>query len=143
MRTYDVQEIELEVAPARAFALLADPEQLPRWTDAFASADLFVVAKNLLDAAREFLDQYVGIAIGLKTADDAELTAHQIGAKDVSTRRANINTDNATLSRVNVKKRRAAAAADGFTHRAFENQRLGKQFADEKTRDATPQPSLA
>jgi hypothetical protein len=39
MKGYDVQEIELEVAAAAAFALLADPTQLPRWTDAFVSAD--------------------------------------------------------------------------------------------------------
>ena len=39
MRTYDVQAIELGVASARAFQMLADPAQLPRWTQAFASAD--------------------------------------------------------------------------------------------------------
>ena len=39
MRSYDVQEIELEVTAARALALLADPAQLPRWTDAFERAD--------------------------------------------------------------------------------------------------------
>jgi hypothetical protein len=39
MKSYDVQEIELEVPAERAFALLADPAQLPRWTDAFERAD--------------------------------------------------------------------------------------------------------
>ena len=39
MKRYDVQEIELGVPAARAFDVLADPAQLPRWTDAFASAD--------------------------------------------------------------------------------------------------------
>jgi uncharacterized protein YndB with AHSA1/START domain len=39
MRTYDVQEIEIEVPAYRAYALLADPAQLPRWTDAFERAD--------------------------------------------------------------------------------------------------------
>ncbi|HZM17358.1 MAG TPA: SRPBCC family protein [Candidatus Krumholzibacteria bacterium] len=39
MRNYDVQEIELEVSAAGAFAVLADPVRLPRWTDAFESAD--------------------------------------------------------------------------------------------------------
>jgi hypothetical protein len=38
MKTYDVQEIEIAVAAETAFALLADPTQLPRWTDAFESA---------------------------------------------------------------------------------------------------------
>jgi len=39
MKTYDVLEIEIGVAAEAAFALLADPAQLPRWTDAFESAD--------------------------------------------------------------------------------------------------------
>jgi len=39
MKRYDVQEIELEVPAGAAFSVLADATQLPRWTDAFASAD--------------------------------------------------------------------------------------------------------
>src|SRR5262245_65978750 len=39
MKTYDVQEIEIGVPAEAAFALVADPAQLPRWTDAFESAD--------------------------------------------------------------------------------------------------------
>ena len=39
MQTYDVQQIELGVPAARAFAAIADPSQLPRWTRAFAKAD--------------------------------------------------------------------------------------------------------
>lgn len=38
MKTYDVQEIEIAVPAETAFALLAEPSQLPRWTDAFESA---------------------------------------------------------------------------------------------------------
>ena len=39
MKTYDVQDIELDVPASTAFALVSDPEQLPRWTDAFERAD--------------------------------------------------------------------------------------------------------
>ena len=39
MKTYDVQEIEIRVPASRAYEVLADPSQLPRWTDAFESAD--------------------------------------------------------------------------------------------------------
>ena len=37
MRTSDVQGIDLAVPRSRAFAFIADPAQLPRWTNAFAS----------------------------------------------------------------------------------------------------------
>src|SRR5262245_65486246 len=39
MRTYDIQDIELSVPANRAFELIADPANLPRWTEAFASAN--------------------------------------------------------------------------------------------------------
>src|SRR5262245_8636761 len=38
MKTYDVQDIELTVPANRAFELIADPANLPRWTEAFTSA---------------------------------------------------------------------------------------------------------
>ena len=94
--------------------------------DTFARAELFMVGKYLLDATREFLDQHINVAIRLKTADNSELPAHQIGDEDVSPRRANIDTDNTTLARVDVKKGRPAAATDGFTESAFEDQRLAR-----------------
>ena len=37
MKRFDVQGIALEVKQARAFAFIADPMHLPKWTDAFAS----------------------------------------------------------------------------------------------------------
>ena len=40
VKSYDVQDIEIEVPAERAFAVVADPERLPHWTDAFESADL-------------------------------------------------------------------------------------------------------
>lgn len=39
MKTFDVQGIDLEVSASRAFALIADSAQLPRWTSAFASVN--------------------------------------------------------------------------------------------------------
>jgi uncharacterized protein YndB with AHSA1/START domain len=39
MRTFDVQNIELDVPPADAFRYLADPATLPEWTHAFKAAD--------------------------------------------------------------------------------------------------------
>lgn len=39
VKTYDVQEIEILVAAPRAFELIADPRQLPRWASGFVSAD--------------------------------------------------------------------------------------------------------
>src|SRR5262245_54713464 len=39
MKTYDVQEIEIDVPAETAFDLISNPSQLPRWTDAFQSAD--------------------------------------------------------------------------------------------------------
>jgi len=39
MKTYDVQSIEMDVAPRKAFDVIADPTQLPRWAEAFESAD--------------------------------------------------------------------------------------------------------
>jgi hypothetical protein len=39
MRTFDVQSIELDVAPADAFGYLVSPATLPEWTHAFKTAD--------------------------------------------------------------------------------------------------------
>src|SRR5689334_1697687 len=78
-------------------------------THAFTSV---VIGQYLLDATGELLNEHVNVAVGLKTADDAELPAHQIGDKYVGARRTNIDTDNAALARVDVKERRAATASD-------------------------------
>lgn len=40
MQTYDVQSIRIAVPADQAFAYIAKPENLPRWTNAFATADL-------------------------------------------------------------------------------------------------------
>ena len=37
MKSFDVQGIDLYVPRSKAFAFIADPAQLPRWTNAFAS----------------------------------------------------------------------------------------------------------
>ncbi len=37
MKTFDVQGIDLNVPARTALAFIADPAQLPRWTNAFAS----------------------------------------------------------------------------------------------------------
>jgi hypothetical protein len=37
MKTFDVQGIELDVTQGRALAFIADPAQLTKWTNAFAS----------------------------------------------------------------------------------------------------------
>ncbi|MGH8646447.1 MAG: SRPBCC family protein [Gammaproteobacteria bacterium] len=37
MRRFDVQGIDLAVPRSKAFAFIADPAQLPKWTNAFAS----------------------------------------------------------------------------------------------------------
>lgn len=37
MKTFDVQSIEISVAQAQAFAFIANPANLPRWTNAFAT----------------------------------------------------------------------------------------------------------
>ena len=39
MKTFDVQGIDLNVSRTRALTFIADPAQLPRWTNAFASVD--------------------------------------------------------------------------------------------------------
>jgi hypothetical protein len=39
MRTFDAQNIELDVPPADAFRYLANPATLPEWTHAFKAAD--------------------------------------------------------------------------------------------------------
>ena len=36
VKTYDVQSVELAVAPDRVFEFIADPQRLPGWTRAFA-----------------------------------------------------------------------------------------------------------
>ena len=104
--------------------------------DAFANADLFVVGERLLDAADQLLRQRVDVFVGLETADDAELLAHQVGDEDVSARGANVDADDAAFARVDVKKSRAAATADGFAECAFEDERLAEEFADEEAGDA-------
>jgi hypothetical protein len=38
MKSFDVQGIALDVPQEEAFAFIADPAHLPRWTSAFASA---------------------------------------------------------------------------------------------------------
>ncbi|MGH2362202.1 MAG: SRPBCC family protein [bacterium] len=37
MRSFDVQGIDLAVPRSKAFAFIADPAQLPKWTNAFAA----------------------------------------------------------------------------------------------------------
>jgi hypothetical protein len=37
MRSFDVQGIDLAVPQSQAFAFIADPAKLPKWTNAFAS----------------------------------------------------------------------------------------------------------
>jgi hypothetical protein len=37
MKRFDVQGIDLQAAPKRAFSYIADPIHLPQWTSAFAS----------------------------------------------------------------------------------------------------------
>ncbi|MFA5985475.1 MAG: hypothetical protein WC782_15770 [Methylococcaceae bacterium] len=37
MKTFDVQSIDFNVTQELAFAYIADPAQLPKWTEAFAS----------------------------------------------------------------------------------------------------------
>ena len=39
MKIFDLQGIELHVSRSDAFAFIADPGQLPRWTSAFATVD--------------------------------------------------------------------------------------------------------
>jgi hypothetical protein len=39
VKIHDTQSIEIDVAPDRAFELIADARALPRWTAAFAEAD--------------------------------------------------------------------------------------------------------
>ena len=39
MKNHDVQSVDLQVPRERAFAFIADPRQLPRWTSAFASVE--------------------------------------------------------------------------------------------------------
>ena len=39
MKNYDVQSIELNVSCQKAFDFIADPAQLPSWTQAFASIE--------------------------------------------------------------------------------------------------------
>lgn len=37
MKNFDVQGIDLNISQDKALAFIADPAQLPRWTNAFAS----------------------------------------------------------------------------------------------------------
>lgn len=37
MKSYDVQSIDLQIPRELAFTFIVDPQQLPRWTSAFAS----------------------------------------------------------------------------------------------------------
>lgn len=39
MKTHDVQSVSLTIPSGRAFDYIAAPENLPRWTSAFATAD--------------------------------------------------------------------------------------------------------
>lgn len=39
MKTHDVQSVALAIPSARAFEYIANPANLPRWTNAFAAAD--------------------------------------------------------------------------------------------------------
>ena len=39
MKRFDVQGIDLQVTAAHAFAYIADPTRLPRWTSAFAAVE--------------------------------------------------------------------------------------------------------
>ena len=100
------------------------------------SADFAGVCEHLLDASRQFLRQHLDVFAGLKTADDAQLFAHQIRNQDVGARGANVDADDATLARVDVQESGTAPASDGFADSAFEDQRLAEQLADEQACDA-------
>src|SRR5687767_7678004 len=97
----------------------------------FTRAELAEVSEHLLDAARELFRQHVDLFAGLKTVDDAQLLAHQIGEQDVSARSTNVDADDASLTRVNVQERGPASASYGFADSAFEDQRFAEKFAHE------------
>jgi hypothetical protein len=63
MKTFDVQAVEIERAPADVFAFVSDPANLPRWARAFRAAD----------AERARLETPAGsVEIGLRTLADAD-----------------------------------------------------------------------
>src|SRR6185437_4042205 len=74
----------------------------------------------------------------LETTDDAELSTHQIGDENVSSRRTNIDTNNATLARVDKERRWPPATSYRFADSAFEDQRLTEQFANQQACDSAP-----
>ena len=46
MKNFDVQGIDLNVSRNTALAFIADPAQLPRWTNAFASVDRILAGER-------------------------------------------------------------------------------------------------
>ncbi len=76
MKTFDVQSISLDIPAAAAFAFIADPANLPKWTNAFeraddTSADLVtpmgvaaITLKTVADAASGTVDWYLGFPDG-------------------------------------------------------------------------------
>ncbi|MND02507.1 hypothetical protein D3C83_219050 [compost metagenome] len=46
-------------------------------------ANFFVVSEHLFDSTGQLLGQNLDIFVRLKTTDDAELSAHQVGDHDV------------------------------------------------------------
>jgi hypothetical protein len=92
----------------------------------------------LLNAPRQLLRQARHIFVGLKTANTADLSSHQISDHDVGTGCADIHANDAPLTGINVQKGRSASASDRFTKSAFKYQSFLEEFANQQTGDAPP-----
>jgi hypothetical protein len=91
----------------------------------------------LLDATSKFLGQEANISIRLEARNGSQLPTHQIRDHDVSSRRANIDANDAAFSRIDIEKRWFSAAADGLSHCPFKNQGFIQQFTYQQAGDTT------
>ena len=99
--------------------------------DAFAGVDLGVIGEQRLDARGQQRDLLLRIAHGRKADRAGHRRAEQIGQHHERLAGANVGGDHGAAARIDVEKRRLAAA-HRFAGRAFEDQAFAQQVVDDQ-----------
>ena len=96
-------------------------------------------ARMRLDAFREAGDEPLVVAFGRIAGDAGELPAEQVGHHHERARRPDVDGDDASLARIDVEKRRLAAALR-FARGALEHGAVRDQLIDQQADGAAADP---
>ena len=95
--------------------------------------------QDRLDAFREVGDEPLVVAFGRVAGDAGELPAEQVGHHHEGPRWPDVDSDDTSLARIHVEKRRLAAALR-FTRRALEHRAVLDQLIDQDAHGPAADP---